>query len=637
MLNAFTFLIDPLPEALIATYIQTQMQVIIDDLRRELRMERLSGRKSAPHATHRVQRAVLRALVEDGIAPALEPARVDPSWTADEVQGAVTLYANDVRGLRDQDQRRRVIRDFETVTGVKAASREHEYQIIEAHLHARLAALDAEQDCRDLRAQAYADLAKTFINRAETPPLVPCREVLTETVIPPSAVPAPSTVAVLPRQVPTQAIEPARATQITADERKVCFTPGVDEIREPLTIDALRTQQAQAEAVARHHEKVHGGPDIAGVFWRMAITDGLSKETVAQRAASLRLFCLITGVQRVDDIRQHHLSGFRDALTAFPVHFMRSAADGTRTIEEIMEQARFLPDSQKGIHVTTRQRHIKSVELLLERAASEGHDLDPGLNIKKVKPKAKGKGAKHKQRAVFTTVELKAVFAHSLWQGGRSRGNRHEPGSVIVRDSRYWIPLVLAYTGARRAEIAGLAASDVRDIEGHPCIVIQANRYRTIKGEEPGETDERRKKTRIVPIHPHLVELGFCDHAAAMKKRGADLLFPDIVPTPRKGSRRATCPDPTLMVDKFGGAIDYMWTTALKKVLDGNPRRLCMHSLRHYVNDFMLYAPDIIDPVRFDIIGHVQSEGEAINTAVYRGDAPLSLKVEAIRQLPRLF
>ncbi|WP_089903370.1 hypothetical protein [Loktanella fryxellensis] len=174
MLNAFTFLLHPLPEELIASYIQTRMQVIIDDLRRELRMERMSGRRTSPHATHRVQRAVLRALVEDGIAPALEPARIDPSWTADEVKGAVALYANDVRGLRDQDQRRRVISDFENATGVKAASREHEYQIIEAHLQARLAALDAEQDCRDLRAQVYADLAKTFINPRETPPLSQC-------------------------------------------------------------------------------------------------------------------------------------------------------------------------------------------------------------------------------------------------------------------------------------------------------------------------------------------------------------------------------------------------------------------------------------------------------------------------------
>ncbi|MCB5200242.1 hypothetical protein LGQ03_13405 [Loktanella sp. TSTF-M6] len=637
MLNAFTFLIDPLPEALIATYIQTRMQVIIDDLRRELRMERMSGRRTSPHATHRVQRAVLRALVEDGIAPALEPARIDPSWTADEVQGAVTLYANDVRGLRDQDQRQRVIRDFETVTGVKVASREHEYQIIEAHLQARLAALDAEQNCRDLRAQVYADLAKTLISQAETPPLVPVREVMSETVTQSLAAPAPSLVAVLPQQVPTKAIEAARAIQITADKRKISFTPGVDEIREPLTIDALRAQQAQAEAVARHHEKVIDGPDIAGIFWRMATTDGLSKETIAQRAASLRLFCLITSLQRVDDIRQHHLSAFRDALATFPIHFMRSPQDGSRTIEDIMQKARFMPDSEKGPHVSTRQRHIKSVELLLERAASEGHDLDPALNTKKIKPKAKGKSAKHKQRPVFTAEELKTVFAHHLWQGAQSEGSRHEPGSVIVRDSRYWIPLILAYTGARRAEIAGLKISDLKHIDGHPCIVIQANEYRSIKGEEPGETDARFQKTRIVPLHPHLIELGLCRHVSEMADRGEKLMFPDVVPVPRKKSRRAAATDPALMVDKFGASIDYMWRTSLEAALDGNPRNLCMHSMRHYVNDFFLFSSDVLGAVRFDLVGHVKSENEDTNTSVYRGEAPIHLKLAAINKLPRLF
>ncbi|WP_172794912.1 hypothetical protein [Loktanella sp. 3ANDIMAR09] len=147
--------------------------------------------------------------------------------------------------MRDQDQRRRVIRDFENATGVKAASREHEYQIIEAYLHARLAALGAEQDCRDLRAQVYADLAKTLVSRREAPPPVAAREVLTETVTPTPATPATSPVAVMPQQVPTRSLEPAPAIRISPDRREGRFTPGVDEIREPLTIDALRAQQAR--------------------------------------------------------------------------------------------------------------------------------------------------------------------------------------------------------------------------------------------------------------------------------------------------------------------------------------------------------------------------------------------------------
>ncbi len=212
--------------------------------------------------------------------------------------------------------------------------------------------------------------------------------------------------------------------------------------------------------------------------------------------------------------------------------------------------------------------------------------------------------------------------------------SRDQPLSGIPR---YWIPLILAYTGARRAEIAGLKASDIQDIEGHPCIVIQANEYRSIKGEEPGETDERYKKTRIVPLHPHLIELDLCKHAAEMTGRGEKLLFPDVVPKPRKESRRAAASDSALMVDKFGEFIDYMWRKSLEAALDGNPRKLCMHSMRHHVNDFFLFSSDVLEAVRYDLVGHVKSENEQTNTSVYRGESPLDLKMAAIKKLPRLF
>lgn len=637
MLNAFTFLLDPLPEELIISYFRARIQQVVNDLRREQRMERMSGRKKVPHATHRVERAVLNALIQDGIDQALPPAWIDSSWSPDEVEGAVTLYAREVRGLRASEPRRRIMNDFEATTGVKLASREHECQIIEAHLYARLTALDMERKNQQLRVEAYADLAKAFLTQSETASTPTVSNGLPSPSSAPNSAGSVNSEVLAKTPAPLPAQQPVLLEPTTSDNPKVDFTAGVTEIREPLTINALRTQQAQAEAVARGHEKVADGPDIASVYWRMAISDGYSKETCAQRANGVRLFCFITGVQRVDEIRQHHLSSFRDSFTAFPTHFMKSPGDGEKTIEEIMHKARFLPGDEKGLHITTRRRHIKSMDLLLERAASEGHLIDTGLDVKKVKPKARGKGAKHKQRSAFAEDELKKVFAHSLWQGAKSEGNRHEPGSVIARDSRYWIPLILAYTGARRAEIAGLRPSDIQEIEGHHCIVIQANEYRSIKGEEPGETDERCKKTRIVPIHPHLIELGLCEHASNMKDRGKKLLFPDVVPKPRKGSRRAAAHDPALMVDKFGQAIDYMWRTSLEAALNGNPRKLCMHSMRHYVNDFFLFSKVVLGAVRYDLLGHVKSESEDTNTSVYRGESPLKLKAAAINKLPRLF
>ncbi len=167
MLDAFTFILDPLPEELIASYFRARIQQVVNDLRRQQRMERMSGHKKVPHATHRVERTVLTALIHDGMDPALAPAWIDPSWSPDEVEAAVTLYSREVSGLRASEPRRRILYDFEAATGVKPNSREHEYQILEAHLHARLAALDVERDNQQLRVEAYAELARKFVPRPE--------------------------------------------------------------------------------------------------------------------------------------------------------------------------------------------------------------------------------------------------------------------------------------------------------------------------------------------------------------------------------------------------------------------------------------------------------------------------------------
>ncbi|MCF6443159.1 hypothetical protein [Nereida sp. MMG025] len=273
----------------------------------------------------------------------------------------------------------------------------------------------------------------------------------------------------------------------------------------------------------------------------------------------------------------------------------------------------------------------------MERAASEGYQLDDALDVSKITPKVKGQSKKHKKRAAFKFSEVQAVFGHTLWQGAQSKGRRHVPGNVITKDCRFWIPLILQYTGARRAEIAGLLSSDIQVREGYDCIVIHANKYRGIKGEDPGETDEALKLTRVVPIHPHLIELGFLEYAQEMQKEDSPLLFPDVVPTPRKGSKRSLAPDPEMHVDKFGESIDDIWRNGLKHALNGNPRKLCMHSLGHYVNNFFLFSKDVSALVRLAIVGHVDNDKEDTNTDVYRDDAPMELKVKAIRMLPRAF
>ena len=60
---------------------------------------------------------------------------------------------------------------------------------------------------------------------------------------------------------------------------------------------------------------------------------------------------------------------------------------------------------------------------------------------------------------------------------------------------------------------------------------------------------------RLVPIHEHLIELGFLRHVVDMRQRGATALCPELIATNDSQS--------------FGDKIYYNWAKALVLQLDG--------------------------------------------------------------------
>lgn len=79
---------------------------------------------------------------------------------------------------------------------------------------------------------------------------------------------------------------------------------------------------------------------------------------------------------------------------------------------------------------------------------------------------------------------------------------------------RKWIPLLLAYTGARRAEIAKLKRSDVRLDDDSQRYYIMIDDTKTEAG------------TRQVPLSLHLLDLGFLNYVEGFS--AGDSLFPDL-------------------------------------------------------------------------------------------------------------
>jgi integrase len=626
MLETLSFIAPHLPEELIYEYMRTSLKQVLSNMRMDVRLERFTGRGlQIGNALREAQKRAVQTLLEDGVHRQFPPHRIDPAWSPDYLADFLRVYEQEYQNIMAPDARRTLAQHFTESTGITLNSMYHHAQIREAALKVRFAALtDVTRPTTDALLKEVDALVSAAVDPTPEAPHVAVKQgenAGTDGV--PLFGPAPSALPVPPDTLP----DPNR-------------------IEGDLTIGALMEQFDRAEAAVATND-ADFGPDLAGIFWRMARQDGLSKDVSSQRASDLRLFCFVTGVQSIKDLQQWHLRRYADALKEIPKNFLRSAHDKNRSYAQVKQIAASLSKDEVGRAPDTVKRHLKTLELVLERAQSEGHKLTFTAEVKKLAPKQKGQA--HKRRSVFRFSEAQAVFGHSLWQGLKSPGRRHETGKHLVKDSRYWIPLILAYTGARRAEIAGLAPSDIGLIDGIPAITIQAHEWRGIKGEAPGTTDPRLKLTRTVPIHEHLLELGLMEHASAMLAGGRKLLFPDVVPKPGKKKRALGITEEEQNVEKFGETIDYTWRKSLSIALKGNPRKLCMHSLRHYVNDTLIHTEGVHDVTRVDLLGHVESDDDdpknpkkahakrSINTSTYRDDVPMSIKHIAIKKLPRLF
>lgn len=615
MISSLILFAPALPEEVVSKYMATSLRQVLPEFHRKVRMERMTGRGLQDGAWFRdIHKLAVLTLLEDGVHPTFPPHRIDPAWTPAQLEMALSVYQQEYNRLMSPEARRTMAKKFTETTGATLNSMEHHAQVREADLKVRLAALSSVTSRQKETYLSEADALLTSLHAEQAEPVL---------VTEPAA------------EAVTTATPPA------TNKNLATLTRGVDLIDGTFTVGELMKQFAAAQSEPEPGDGSYTR-DIAGIFWRYARQEGLSDGVAQQRAADLRLFCFVNGVQTIDEVEQWHLRRYADALKEIPKTFLRSVYDQRRSYGQVKAIAANMPRDQVGLASGTIKRHLKTLELFLGRAVSEGHALRFKPELASLRPKTSGRVLDHKRRSVFRLDEVRKVFEHPLWQGHKSPGRRHDPGEMIKKDSRYWVPLILAYTGARRAEIAGLLPSDIVTIDGIPTIIIQSNAWRGLKGEEEGTTDPRKKLTRFVPVHSHLMDLGLMEHATHMRAQGEKFLFPDVIPKPRSGSARSLSPDPAEGVEKFGESIDDMWRKALKIALNGNTRGLCMHSLRHYVNDTLLHNPDVLDVTRYDITGHAyrgqdQRPHSEINEQTYRDDVSVRIKADAIERLPRLF
>jgi integrase len=349
-------------------------------------------------------------------------------------------------------------------------------------------------------------------------------------------------------------------------------------------------------------------PSLMAVVKRMnemKRDEGIEEKTLRQYESFVSLFSTLTGISDVRSIRQTDATAFRAALYKLPKSWGKSPADRNATREEIMARAASLPPEKVGLAVGTINRHLEHLGQIVEWASDEGIAVDVKLKPEKLRRKDNVRDCDKKE--AFTEAQLRTMFKSPVWTGSDSERSQTDPGSMIYRNGVFWAPLLGAFTGARREEIAGLAPADIVEIDGIACLNIEDSELRRIKN---------ISSKRIVPIHSRLVEMGFLQFAAKARAEDLNDLFPDLR-EPATG--------------KHGRKLGRRMRQIIDKTFGEEGSGLSFHSLRHYVQGALEHVPEVTDKVLRDIVGH---EGKDTHDRTYSKRAPTAVLQAAIEKLP---
>lgn len=241
----------------------------------------------------------------------------------------------------------------------------------------------------------------------------------------------------------------------------------------------------------------------------------IKPDTLAQARRDVGLFVEYVGstcpVHRID---KKAVREWKALLLKYPVKASETKAFEGMKLAQIVKHNETI--KKPTISTTTVNRYLSGFSAFCTWLTNHGYlNANPAADMFLKK-------SKEKTTKPFKVDDMNSLFKSPFFTGCQSDEAPRfwsKPGNVLIRDHRYWVPLIMLYSGARPAEIAQLGVDDVREDRGHWIMHITTEG----EGDKSVKTDG---SMRVVPVHPELVRLGLLDYHANMKERGQKRLFP---------------------------------------------------------------------------------------------------------------
>lgn len=377
-----------------------------------------------------------------------------------------------------------------------------------------------------------------------------------------------------------------------AEEGRTVSPPNYPALKQQLgeSPDGNRATDDRATwTLSRYHEEVY----------LPAKTGELVPHTVKGKRHTISLFNDLIGDPAFYMLTRSQISDFQSKLKLLPDARLLTGDLKKKSMKEIADLQASGALNLKRQGAGTIDKHVRNIKAALAYALEVGHvRLNPTIGMRNVKPTDSNPV---RERRPFTGAELEAIFAHPIFAGCEADTLRglYRPGPVLIRDERFWIPMLCFLTGARAKEVAGLEKTEVTITGDQARIVFKYTPLRRLKNKE---------SERVIPLHPWAMRMGFGEYVASLPAEST-ALFPSVVSAgvdPKTGR---------LEDDKLNGTPVFRQfnRTVLKHVGLADDPSATLHSFRHVFEDAMT-GRDIPEEVMFRLTGRAIGGSRKIYT-----------------------
>ncbi len=346
------------------------------------------------------------------------------------------------------------------------------------------------------------------------------------------------------------------------------------------------------------------GPTLQYVFDKWAEdklqTDPEAQRTVGDYSATIRRFQELHGDMPVSAINRALIGEFRISLGKIPVK-----GAGIRDLPAPEAIARGEAEGLPTASLLTIRKQLKVLSAVLNFAvqrleAMQEEPVTASGILKTINKAAQRVETRTGEDKVFARSELRRIFSSPLFKG------TYKPPRADYGEALYWLPLLMAYTGARREEVAQLLVGDVGQC---PDTGIWFVDFKPGQGKTVKTSSSRRR----IPLHDDLLELGFIKYVQGLSALGR--VFPKLTALTSNG---------------YGYAVGVAWSKYLMKVVKLDTEADPSHGFRH---TFKTICREVhIETAVADwITGHAST-----NVGATYGSRPLQRMADELKKFPSL-